>query len=217
MMLTDWLRGKIPYYNAPPEADADTIAKKQAVPGVEQIFSKIRVDTKFLKEDAVDQTLVDEEMQDVAETTVESAEAEPAVDWDDVFGGVVGETVTVVPETDIVEDEPALVDEAMESELDTDSDASSDDASTTEVEVSKKRQGKFVVTEKPSKKPRMDTEPEETAQEKHKRMTTNKRKVGVNFYDSANVKNRNREKQAVVLTDPKRLEKKLKGDGKRRR
>jgi nuclear GTP-binding protein len=55
---------------------------------------------------------------------------------------------------------------------------------------------------------------------KKQRMTTNKKRIGVHYYESANVKNKNRVKTAKSREgermDPKRLEKKFKGDGKRR-
>lgn len=47
-------------------------------------------------------------------------------------------------------------------------------------------------------------------------MTTNKGKVGVHYYESANVKNKNRSKRASKPVDPEKLEKKFKGSGLRR-
>ena len=52
MVLNDWLRGKIPYYVAPPDSQdyvkpAPTEKKKKSVPGVQQILSKILVDASF--------------------------------------------------------------------------------------------------------------------------------------------------------------------------
>lgn len=50
-------------------------------------------------------------------------------------------------------------------------------------------------------------------------MTTNKQKVGKNYYDTANVKNRNRNKK--LPEDPNKLAKRLQAtsvsDGKRKR
>jgi nuclear GTP-binding protein len=60
-----------------------------------------------------------------------------------------------------------------------------------------------------------EEEEQKSAKEKEARVKTNKRKVGTHFYETANVKNRNR-KRSKTTSDPKRLEKKLKGDGKRR-
>ncbi|KAJ3006171.1 GTPase required for pre-60S ribosomal subunit nuclear export and maturation [Thoreauomyces humboldtii] len=51
---------------------------------------------------------------------------------------------------------------------------------------------------------------------KSPRMTTNKKKASENFYDTANVKNRNRSKTAKPV-DPNTLAKKLQGQGRKRK
>lgn len=52
----------------------------------------------------------------------------------------------------------------------------------------------------------VDGEPkEDTKPARAKRLTTNKRKIGVHYYESANVKNRNRSKQKP--TDKKHKQK----------
>lgn len=57
---------------------------------------------------------------------------------------------------------------------------------------------------------------DDTKHVKPTRMKTNKRKIGTHYYEDANVKNKNRKREKSKM-DPKRMEKRLKGDGKRRR
>jgi nuclear GTP-binding protein len=81
--------------------------------GVEQIFSKIPVLTKFLPDDlAFDKELADEERKCAAVKDAEKAEAgerkvkekksgavaDDVPDWDEVFGSVVGEVTSVGPD-----------------------------------------------------------------------------------------------------------------------
>ncbi|KNE55475.1 hypothetical protein AMAG_01366 [Allomyces macrogynus ATCC 38327] len=77
---------------------------------------------------------------------------------------------------------------------------------------------------KPSKRPleesdvvgtaTSDVGMDEGAPSKKQRMTTNKKKVGAHYYESANVKNKNKNK--VKPVNLVRLEKQMKGDGKRK-
>ncbi|KAJ3370376.1 GTPase required for pre-60S ribosomal subunit nuclear export and maturation [Allomyces arbusculus] len=59
-----------------------------------------------------------------------------------------------------------------------------------------------------------DVDMDEGAPSKKQRMTTNKKKVGAHYYESANVKNKNKNK--VKPVNLVRLEKQMKGDGKRK-
>ena len=203
MILNDWLRGKIPYYVKPPfddEIKPATTAdkpKKLPVPGIEQIFSKIRVEAEFMEDDlkrAADEEATDEVLlqgeHDLLEKDSTAQDVEEDVpDWDQVFESVVGDTVEGIPE-----DEQAKVKLDQDEEQDEDQ---QDEESGSEVE---------------------DDEEVAATTEKKTRMKTNKRKVGTHFYETANVKNRNRIKKAKTPTsaNPKRVEKRLKGDGKRR-
>lgn len=237
MMLNDWLRGKIPYYVRPPvsaeeeaavraklaeqmanavaagETAAVSAAKAKAlrrpVPGVEQIFSKIRVDVNFMEDDvkvevedeeedatATADAAASDDNEDVveAEGQVDDEHAADNLDWDDVFESVVGETVTAMPRS-----------------------SSSDANSSTAVDLSDVEFNESSVDSVDDSDASDSEEEDETADSKNaKRMTTNKRKVGVHYYATANVKNKNRNKKTTQKADPRRLEKKLKGDGKRR-
>ncbi|KAF9974182.1 GTPase required for pre-60S ribosomal subunit nuclear export and maturation [Actinomortierella ambigua] len=96
MVLNDWLRGKIPYYTAPPEGDKPfsksgeaaaaageegaaegeeeefTVSKENnsGLPGVEQIFSKIPVVQKFMADDLANNAKLLEEERHKKESKV---------------------------------------------------------------------------------------------------------------------------------------------------
>ncbi|KAG0224301.1 GTPase required for pre-60S ribosomal subunit nuclear export and maturation [Actinomortierella wolfii] len=90
MILNDWLRGKIPYYTAPPEGDKPvkknaeddqeeedtvfTVSKEttnnSGLPGVEQIFSKIPVAQKFMADDLANNAKLLEEERNKKESKV---------------------------------------------------------------------------------------------------------------------------------------------------
>ncbi|RKP07398.1 NUC091 domain-containing protein [Thamnocephalis sphaerospora] len=228
MVLNDWLRGKIPFYTAPPE---EPIEKKEGestdVPmenagetserrtmGVEQLFRKIQVATAFLpddmkrddveKEEAEKERIAKEMKQ--AKASNKSAEAvarrkaevapddddEDMPDWDEVYESVVGEEVATlggVPaasasaEDDEDEDDDEDDDDDEEKDVDDDDDDDDDDE-----EDDKRRK-----------------------QVKQPRMTTNKKKVGTHYYETANVKNRNRNKQRPE--DPNKQAKRLQSMG----
>ena len=217
MILNDWLRGKIPYYVAPPERDElDIQPKKKSVPGVEQILSKIRVESGYLEDDLKDQdesTLKEEPAEVDVSKPLNEDEEEKEVDWDEVFKDVTGEEEPMPmsvkrkrdDDTENPENDETVIEDEKSAEGDSDADAH--DPSETEEKV----YSDFEAVESE----------EEQKPKKEKRMTTNKRKVGKHYYETANVKNKNRTKteksRASRLNDPKRLEKIFKGDGKRRR
>lgn len=196
MILKDWLRGNIPFFVAPPyakdregatEEDVKPNAARHAVPGVEQKLSKIRVEANFVKEDLVDQ------FADETREEEKQEEEETAVDYDEVFDEIEAEIVSEVPD----EKEP---DSKKQKHASDENENVLDEDATNAVEGFESEE------EKPAPK--------------EKRMKTNKKKVGVHYYDEANVKNKNVSKKgkdaAARRKDPKLLEKKLKGDGKRR-
>ena len=129
MILNDWLRGKIPYYVSPPDnpilndssdtnqtASTNAVSLKSAISesnkpdktptGVQQIFSKIPVSTKFLPddikpleedEDALKQAQKSDEddvkQKDAAQDAKKLKKLVPVeeiTDWDEMFESVVG-------------------------------------------------------------------------------------------------------------------------------
>ncbi|KAL7753950.1 GTPase required for pre-60S ribosomal subunit nuclear export and maturation [Sorochytrium milnesiophthora] len=242
VILNDWLRGKIPYFTAPPGADdsaADasvaepvdgTVATeaddqvrsakrtKQQQPSVNQIFSKIPVVASFAKEDLeLDKALRNEERErqvlavaaaasdsstlaaDGAEEEQEGsdqAEDQEQPDWDDIFEDVFGEETSTLNGGDEADD-------TLET-LDDDEDKEDDDEDSEDVA---QQDAAAAVEEE-------EQEAEQAAPSSKQRKTTNKGKVGVHYYKDANIKNKNRNKAKPV--DLTRLEKQLKGDGKRK-
>ncbi|KAJ1981890.1 GTPase required for pre-60S ribosomal subunit nuclear export and maturation [Dimargaris cristalligena] len=233
MVLNDWLRGKIPYFVPPPDSEsfmekqaeletraieAETEAeaatngeptkrRKRAEIGVEQQFSKILVLTEFLPVDLHDAEAEEEEKKNAKEqansttdidlskdTLFEEAEADSAAaepDWDEMFQSVVAEDKATIEKPtpaatrggkvrskrDIPSDDDQDIEEEQQEEVGAEGDDDDDDTDS-------RRKSK-----------------------KSERVTTNKRKVGVHYYESANVKNRNRNKKRPV--DPSRKAKEL--------
>lgn len=272
MVLNDWLRGKIPYYTAPPEGDKPGGENEEeapahnaidpSLPQVEQIFSKIPVMQKFMPDDlAKNASLIEEEKSklesnvpegvlpdevdedDINKTDDEDEDSGKTVkarkskaqlrqekkakkeakssgavsgeklDWDDVFANVVGETVDSIPGQEKEED--------VDSELEL-----SDDGAERKQRIKKRAALKraaapsgFEVKEvkKAPKRKHVEeaVEEEEAKPVKEARMTTNKGKVGTHYYETANVKNKNRNK--VKPEDPHKLATKLRDQGKKRR
>jgi nuclear GTP-binding protein len=103
MILNDWLRGKIPYYTSPPEHVETDVNKKALlpIPGVEQRFSKIRVESSYLPEDIQCDDEPIEKMDEDANAEVleqiEKEQVQESVDWDDIFQDVKGEPTNALP------------------------------------------------------------------------------------------------------------------------
>ncbi|KAG0199487.1 GTPase required for pre-60S ribosomal subunit nuclear export and maturation [Mortierella sp. GBA30] len=159
-----------------------------------------------------------------AESKSSTAISGEKLDWDDVFANVVGETVDSIPGQDEKDSE-----EDVDSELEL-----SDDGAERKQRIKKKAALKraaaadtssgFVVKDaKPEKRvskrkhieEEQNDEEEATKPAKEARMTTNKGKVGTHYYETANVKNKNRNK--VKPEDPHKLATKLRDQGKKRR
>ncbi|KAJ3506346.1 hypothetical protein NLJ89_g6919 [Agrocybe chaxingu] len=181
IILSDWVRGRIPFFVPPPErsedlneAEAkqrkknDLKGKRKAtseagVPGVKQNLKTLIQKNTFLPEDIQKmdeepQEDADEDVQDDASRSetensdhIDEGEDEDELKWTDVFEGINSNSV--------------------------DSDA--------------------------AKEPKSDEESsdEETSDKKEPRMKTNKRKAG-NFYSTANVKNKSRSKAALMKSLP---------------
>ncbi|KAK4689783.1 nuclear GTP-binding protein, partial [Tremellales sp. Uapishka_1] len=219
MVLNDWIRGKIPYFAMPPAKEGSgevekVDAKKQdkeemeaqekylgellgekKIKGVDQPISKIVTMAKFMGDDArrfsemeVDEVEVegdgydkeedddeDEDMEDADEVTEEKEEE---LVWDDVFPGDAGPSKTaaekVVEEVEEAEEDEEDDDDVLEEE-----DDGEDDADVKEVSAKRKA---------------LEDSDEEAPKKKEPRMTTLKKKA-TNFFTTANVKNKNREKK----------------------
>ncbi|ORZ40251.1 NUC091 domain-domain-containing protein [Catenaria anguillulae PL171] len=113
MVLTDWLRGKIPFFATPPEFDESLAAsaKPAAGPHVEQHLRKIPVVATFEKDDLVNkedkEKLAAAAAQAQAEPTLSSDEEEEdddevaggegQPDWDEIFDAVEPEMADSIP------------------------------------------------------------------------------------------------------------------------
>lgn len=226
MVLNDWLRGRIPYYVPPPEAvepltEAQLEEKKKKI-GVEQMFAKIQVSADFLEDDLANnaQLVAEERARAKARKAEEAAAklyatgankivkkkvapkpvvAQPEVtDWDEVFESVVGEDGPIVKAPVIEGEEEEEVEEEVE-EVDSELEMSGD-----EDDVSQEiEEVKEVEEEQPAKKIRVNNN-ETEADKKGK-------KAGVHYYETANVKNKNRNKVKPDELTKKVLHSRLKG------
>ncbi|CEP18961.1 hypothetical protein [Parasitella parasitica] len=213
MVLNDWLRGRIPFYVPPPEAvepltDEQKEEKKKKI-GVEQMFAKINVTSDYLDDDLANNAqLVAEERARAkakkaeeaaariySESSTESrkklktATTKPEItDWDEVFESVVGVEGPVV-NAPVIEGEEG-VEEAVEDQADSEFEMNEAEEDAEE-------------DEKPAKKVRVNNN-ESEADKKGK-------KVGVHFYETANVKNKNRNKAKPDEQKKKVLNSRLKG------
>jgi nuclear GTP-binding protein len=215
MVLNDWLRGRIPYYVPPPESVEPLTAeqmeeKKKKKIGVEQMFAKINVTSDYMEDDLANNAqLIAEERarakarkaeEEVArlyaaeaktaskKTTAKPAETE-VTDWDEVFESVVGEEGPIVK---------APVIEGEEEEVDSELELSGD-----EQEEVAEEQEEEEEEEQPAKKVKINNN-ETIADPKGK-------KAGVHYYETANVKNKNRNKVKPDEMKKKVLNSRLKG------
>ncbi|KAI8908463.1 NUC091 domain-containing protein [Gorgonomyces haynaldii] len=194
MVLNDYIRGKLPFYTLPKKAEGEP---EPAGVSVDQKMSKIRVTAQFLPEEMKNpdgETV--EESEDEAEE--EDEEEEEEVDFDDLVAA---------------QESGTLPDAASE---DDQSPAKKSPATKTASKTpTKESPAKKSAKESPAKESQDEEESEEESEEekvqqKQKRMTTNKRKTGKNFYETANVKNKVRK----AKSNDKKLMKVLKGSGK---
>lgn len=210
MVLNDWIRGKIPFFVAPPSrpetgpvANEEPVAEptddqrevleaqerelgkllgEKRVKGVGQALKSIITMSKFLPDEA----RRDDEFEDAMAEDVEEVDEE--VDEDD----------DEEDEDEDAEDDDDEEEDEGDSEDEPNADLAWEDvfpADADEVAASKKRTAPESESESNSES---GSESEKPAKEK--RMKTNKKKA-TNYYTTANVKNRNRERKA-----PKRPE-----------
>ncbi|KAI8976498.1 NUC091 domain-containing protein [Pilobolus umbonatus] len=195
MVLNDWLRGRIPYYVPPPEA-AEAPVKETKDPkkklGVDQLFGKIVVSADFMEDDLANNAkLLAEERAKVkakkeaeAEVVKNTTKVEEVTDWDEVFESVVGEDGPVVKA-------PVIEGEDSELELSGEEDNEDEENEEDEEEVEAKKQ---------------KTNNNESTVDNKK-----KKKVGVHYYETANVKNKNRNRVKPDAEKTKVLRSRLKG------
>ncbi|KND01322.1 uncharacterized protein SPPG_03136 [Spizellomyces punctatus DAOM BR117] len=183
------------------------------------------------EEDAVN---VETEAKGDEENPIEN---DTVTDWDEVFESVVGEDGPVIEQDDLESpsesgepDVEGVADaEAEEESVESDADETSTPEAVQPVDTrTRMRQRllkakglpKFSVKDVGTSSNKRqhedsDDDSDKTRVKKSPRMTTNKKKVGDHYYESANVKNKNRNKQKPI--DPATLAKKLQGKGTRRR
>ncbi|KAG2226829.1 hypothetical protein INT45_005794 [Circinella minor] len=201
MVLHDWLRGRLPYYVPPPEAERPTEEKEEEKEEpknnvrVDQIFKNIQVSVKYMEDDMKKEAIIENTQQEqVEEKQVEKNEGEEEpTDWDEIFESVVGEEgpITKAPVIEGEEEEKDEEEEEIDSELEM-SDMGEEIPSDDEEE------------EAPRKKSKVQQQTEDASSSK-------KKKAGVHYYETANVKNRNRNKVKPDENTKKVLNSRLKG------
>lgn len=211
MVLNDWIRGKIPYFVPPPAKGTDSeVAKEGAVTeasgearevleeqerslgkalgekrikGVEQPLKAIITASKFMADDKHRPAGDDEEdevMADAADSE-DAGEVEDAIDDD-------------MEDEDEEEDEDEQDDEEDEDEEDEEDDEEEGGELAWEDVFPEDADPDAAPAKKKAKRAAPEDSDEEAAPVKEARMTTNKKK-STNFYTTANVKNRNRERK----------------------
>ncbi|CAI2179935.1 7006_t:CDS:10 [Funneliformis geosporum] len=237
MVLNDWLRGKIPYFTPPPRNDdEEKIKNAELVKEEEKAAEKVSDNSKEKKKKLKG---VEQNLRNIQNKVQEDKDIP---DWDEIFESVVGEEVSSIMNDKVEnanedDDAETLADEDV-SELnlktdDSDREQSDDNISEKtkgasdeeedhddQEESSYKGKNKVETVINKSKKNKRGKrkgthdDDELTISKKEPRMKTNKRKIGVHFYETANVKNRNRKK--VKPQDITKLAKKFKNMGNKK-
>ena len=176
MILNDWIRGRIPYFRMPP-MNGQTESDSQNPINVKQLYNKIFVSSAFSKEDleAGNEITTDKSQEQNSSTlNSETSKELDTENWDDVFKNVVGSSSeTKELESDNDNNETETLNQETESSCDSELEISQDESIAKEYQSS-------------------DSEPSKRIKS---RMTTNKKKIGIHYYDTANVKNKNRNKK----------------------
>ncbi|EGF81349.1 hypothetical protein BATDEDRAFT_19365 [Batrachochytrium dendrobatidis JAM81] len=224
MVLNDFIRGKIPYYTLPkkplailPEAEstsataiAESVSteveldtphdiKFKTVSRVEQKMSHIRVLQNYLPDEMEHAGVSKEELEHeaaLAAAANDKSSIDDELDYDSGDDDVT-EVSTVTAGTkssqwrDELSDDEVLKDDSTSS-----SPISKNSAVTSPLKRLVSTTNRAAKSTKVKNAPAAfsDEEVDRRHSKKEPRMTTNKKKVGSNFYDTANVKNRNRNK-----------------------
>ncbi|KAJ3546180.1 hypothetical protein NM688_g5543 [Phlebia brevispora] len=187
IMLSDWVRGRIPFFISPPERPeelnkaeakkkaADAKGKAKAQEGEERpVLGDIRpLEDEEEGEGEESGSGLEEDDEDGDEEQDGDVAEEPELAWNDVFQGDAQE-----------EEEPATVFSRSEEE---------EDAEEEEDEVPTV----FSKLDDDDDREAVSSDGDEGTSKKEARMTTNKKKA-TNFYTSANVKNKNRTKATLM-------------------
>lgn len=223
MVLNDWIRGKIPFFVAPPlpansaagktkaseeevastavsdeaAAATDKLLKKKKVKGVEQPLKQIAVATKFTKEDTEagrpEDYLIERDDDDLA--------PEVAVDEDESF--------EAEDDDDESEDESDYQDADALEDLNWDDVFKGDDSNDIDEAA-----GDDSTSVKRAVAAQIDEDEERAAKSsKDPRMKTSKRKAE-NYYTTANVKNKSRRGKPEVVPKSKERGTKVGANGK---
>lgn len=177
MVLNDWLRGKVPFFVEPPwdeEVDGKKIKESgEDGVGVKQDLKKLNVASEFNEADAHGPAGEDEgDDEEMAAEEEEEEEEEK-------------EKVQVGRKR------------KAEDELDWDTVFANVDAEEVDDIAGSAGEQEESDSEEEAEQASEDEDEEDAKRSKKDRMTTNKKKVGTHFYESANVKNRNRKKSKV--------------------
>lgn len=192
MMLNDWQRGKLPYFVKPPLKETDeataAVAKpagpetatKDGLPTLKQDLTKLEPSTEFEGED---NKQIEQESGDLY---VSDGEEEGEDDNDD-------DEVEEVAE-EVAEPVKQTEDEVEERESGDSSQEEKEDDEDEEDQEAQYKKRKFQdLDDQPGPSKRL-TSKEKRSLERAKRS----KKIGTNFYDVVNVKNRNRNKKSVL-------------------
>lgn len=250
IILNDWIRGKIPYFEHPPdkaeksestekteltaeekaveeelaarEAELGKMLGERKVKGVDQPIRNIITMSKFIGDDNrkiqddEDEMVVEGEGYDQSDEEGVDGEEDGEMAWDDLFPQAGGSKVVEAGEEsddDGLDAELGSGEDEAEVDLMEEDDEDEDDEEEEEAEeeaapISEKKKGKRVAI--------LEPETDSTRPAKAPRMTTNKQKT-TNYYTTANVKNRNRERKTPKNAAGGRGERqKIKDEGKKR-
>jgi len=215
MVLNDWQRGKIPFFVPPPFEDDSNLTLTQNLAPTSKQDQKKKTETKLFElrpvlQDfqsiRISESHFDEE--DLRDPHEEKDEELSFVNYDQVVRDTDGTTLNGSSDADIESDDNGRMGDNHREEKKKDEGKQARKRKTLgeeQKQKSKKRkvqgatqEGKKdrVTSRKISKKQISDeSDQEDNTIEKQKRMTTNKSKIGVHFYEFSNVKNRNRNRK----------------------
>lgn len=206
MMLNDWQRGKLPFYVSPPGFEEPLPKKDDSNIGVDQDFRKIKVNLEYEGDDVRDL----EPMDLKGDSSVINASSVSDLTEYDGSDNEGDDDESKISEKDIsLNESQSSVDENKPTTYDSDSEFSNP-YSDMEDEPTKiqTQSGSFCVDDISSKnKRKRNVEEADAVEEKTKKKTSkekraiaraNKRKkIGSNFYEVTNVKNKNKNKKKM--------------------
>ncbi|KAI5454183.1 GTPase required for pre-60S ribosomal subunit nuclear export and maturation [Naganishia albida] len=215
MVLNDWIRGKIPYFATPPEKAAQPAAESTEASAAEAVTEVSKADKEILLGTSLNGRLVKGVDQPLSKiVTAGKFLGDDAKRYSDMIQE--DEPVVEGDGYDKSDGEEAEEDEEME---DDDEEEDEDEAEEEEAPMawddvfegvaapgkSAKSAGKQPATDELPKAGKRVAEEDRDEQRpaKERRMTTNKKK-STNYYTTANVKNRNRERKTPKVKEDRR-------------